>query len=280
MAHLERRSTPEREGQIALLTGAVYGVAHTISGHPLDNLKARLQLDRSLHGSSTLSAARHLWRTEGLHAFFRGCGPPLWGSAVYRAVMMSSYELCFTYLEAFPDEHLVKAEHFGCVRPVIVFSAIFCALCRTVVEAPIEQAKVMGQTGRAWQLHSLYRGLGPQTARTTAMLLSIFVPYDYARRKTTLLSTLAGQFAVVGGVCAAAYAAIHPLETIKNCAQAGLPRPGASLAERVQYLGGPRGLYRGALPSILCGGLRNGCATVAMNGFANPLMTRLGLRET
>ena len=60
----------------------------------------------------------------------------------------------------------------------------------------------------------------------------------------------------------------------------GLPRPRASLAERVQYLGGPRGLYRGALPSILCGGLRNGCATVAMNGFANPLITRLGLRET
>ena len=56
--------------------------------------------------------------------------------------------------------------------------------------------------------------------------------------------------------------------------------PRASLAERVQYLGGPRGLYRGALPSILCGGLRNGCATVAMNGFANPLITRLGLRET
>ena len=72
----------------------------------------------------------------------------------------------------------------------------------------------------------------------------------------------------------------HPLETLKNCAQAGLPRPRASLAERVQYLGGPRGLYRGALPSILCGGLRNGCATVAMNGFANPLITRLGLRET
>ena len=93
-------------------------------------------------------------------------------------------------------------------------------------------------------------------------------------------TTLIGQFAVVGGVCAAAYAFIHPLETLKNCAQAGLPRPRASLAERVQYLGGPRGLYRGALPSILCGGLRNGCATVAMNGFANPLITRLGLRET
>ena len=148
MAHLERRSTPEREGQIALLTGAIYGVAHTLSGHPLDNLKARLQLDRSLHGSSAPAAARHLWRTEGLIAFFRGCGPPLWGSAVYRAVMMSSYELSFTYLEAFPDEHLVKGEHFGCVRPVVVFSAIFCALCRTVVEAPIEQAKVTYQLGR------------------------------------------------------------------------------------------------------------------------------------
>jgi solute carrier family 25 (mitochondrial carnitine/acylcarnitine transporter), member 20/29 len=278
MAHLERRSTPKREGQIALVTGAVYGVAHTLSGHPLDNLKARLQLDKSLHGSSTLAAARHLWRTEGARAYYRGCVPPLWGSAVYRAVMMSSYETMFTYLDAH-EGSLSKVELFGCIRPVVVTSAVFCALCRGIVEAPIEQAKVMGQTNKTWEVRSLYRGLGPQIARTTAMLLAIFVPYDYARRKTSVLSTLSGQFLLVGSVCAASYAVIHPLETLKNLAQAGLPRPGATLASRLQYVGGPRGLYRGALPSILCGGLRNGAATVAMNGFANPLITRLGLRE-
>jgi hypothetical protein len=100
-----------------------------------------------------------------------------------------------------------------------------------------------------------------------------------ARRKSSLFNSLAGQFFVVTGVCSFAYALAWPLETIKNCAQAGLPRPGAGLAERLVYLGGPLGLYRGAAPGILCGGLRNGCAMLAMNGLANPLITRIGLRD-
>ena len=103
--------------------------------------------------------------------------------------------------------------------------------------------------------------------------------HQVARRKTRLFDTLTGQFCVVTSVCAFAYALAWPLETIKNCAQAGLPKPGASLAERLAYLGGPRGLYRGAGPGIVCGGLRNGCAMLAMNGLANPLITRLGLRD-
>ena len=122
--------------------------------------------------------------------------------------------------------------------------------------------------------------LGTYLVHSTLLLGAVWLLSKRGLLRAPRLAERTWRFAVVGGVCAAAYAFIHPLETLKNCAQAGLPRPRASLAERVQYLGGPRGLYRGALPSILCGGLRNGCATVAMNGFANPLITRLGLRET
>ncbi len=90
MAHTERRSTPLREGSIAVVTGAIYGCVHTVSGHPLDNVKAKLQLDRAYHGLSACSAVRKMWATEGAAAFFRGIVPPLWGSAVYRSCMMSS----------------------------------------------------------------------------------------------------------------------------------------------------------------------------------------------
>ena len=78
---------------------------------------------------------------------------------------------------------------------------------------------------------------------------------------------------------ATSYAAAWPLETIKNLMQAGLPSTNASIAERVRYVGGPMGLYRGALPGVLCGGLRNGFGFLAMTGFAQPLATRLGLRD-
>jgi hypothetical protein len=274
--------------------------------------------------------------------------------------------MSYTFFETWCAETSVwKREYFGFLRPMVLTSAIFTSLCRAVAEAPIEQAKVMRQTGRQWQWSSLYRGVTAQTGRTTAMLVLIFVPYDVrradtrncltqrrlswhgaqtparrplsmgipacnqplvqrsvrerrqprqapcsttklpsidvksglqlphvhypychgpllllqvARRKSSLFDSLAGQFLVVTSVCGFAYALAWPLETIKNCAQAGLPRPGAGLAERLVYLGGPLGLYRGAAPGILCGGLRNGCAMLAMNGIANPLMTRMGLR--
>ena len=110
--------------------------------------------------------------------------------------------------------------------------------------------------------------------------LPSWVTSDAARRKAPeLFRSMTGQLAIVSSVCAFSYAAAWPLETLKNCAQAGVPSPGASLYERVRFLGGLRGLYRGAGPGVLCGALRNGCAMLAMTGLANPLATRLGLRD-
>ena len=282
--HSEARSTPLREGAIALVAGAVYGAAHTVSGHPLDNLKARLQLDPSYHGLSSLTAARRMWATDGLHAFTRGAIPPLWGSAVYRAIMISAYEASFTHFESLPSHSVWKAEVLGgVVRPMVVASAVACSACRAVAEAPIEQAKVMRQTGKPveLELRKLYRGFVDQTGRTTVMLLCIFVPYDFVRRKTRLFTDygLAGQWAVVTATCAFGYAVGWPLETLKNLAQAGLPKPHASLRERLDYLGGPRHLFRGAAPGIVCGGFRNGMAMLAMNGIANPIATWMGARK-
>jgi solute carrier family 25 carnitine/acylcarnitine transporter 20/29 len=205
MAHNEKRSSPLREGGIAIFTGAMYGVVHTLSGHPLDNVKAKLQLDRKYHGKSTFAAIRTMWEQGRWRIFWRGCVPPLWGSAVYRSIMMSAYEGSFTYLEQHSAPHSFWRQEYCCkvLRPLVVASAVVCSLCRCVAEAPIEQAKVMGQTGRPWSLSlSLYRGLFEQTLRTTAMLTFIFVPYDYARRETTLFQTLSGQALTCGVVCA------------------------------------------------------------------------------
>ena len=281
MTHNQPRSTPLREGGIALVTGALYGVVHTVSGHPLDNIKAAMQLEKPMHGRSVAGVTRAMWARDGLAAFWRGCGPPLLGSAVYRSIMMSTYELSYTAFErATAEDSIWKREVFGCVRPLVLASAVFCSLCRVLVEAPIEQAKVSRQLGRPIDLRALYRGVVAQTARTTMMLACIFVPWDVVRRRAPhLFDAPAGQFALAFTTCGFAYAAAWPLETLKNLAQAALPTPGASLAQRLAYVGGPAGLYRGAAPGILCGAFRNGCAGLAMNGCANPLLTRLGLRD-
>ena len=60
MAHNERRASPAREGAIGIVTGAIYGITHTLSGHPLDNIKARLQMDKQYFGLSAAGAAKKM----------------------------------------------------------------------------------------------------------------------------------------------------------------------------------------------------------------------------
>ena len=320
MAHTQPRSTAWREGQLAAVGGALYGCTHTISGHPLDNVrsppsaerchtlfvarqvKAAMQLDTRYRGLGALDTARAMWRS-GVRTFFRGCIPPMWGSAVYRSVMMSTYEASFTALDgvdqASPVGALLHAEVAG-VRPFVVASAVLCSTARSVVEGPIEYAKVMGQTGRSWVLADVYRGMSMQVLRTTAMLCFIFVPYDICRRYTTWFSTLSGQCIVVTSICAFSYAVCWPFETLKNLAQArhslvalpspicarapfffvqaGRPHPGATIVERVAFLGGVRGLYIGSGPGIICGGSRNGCAMLVMAKY-HEMASSWGLRD-
>jgi len=88
MAHSQARSSAWREGQLAVVGGALYGCTHTISGHPLDNVKTAMQLEPRYRGLSATATAAAMWRHGGLSAFARGCLPPMWGSTVYRLVKM------------------------------------------------------------------------------------------------------------------------------------------------------------------------------------------------
>jgi len=71
-----------------------------------------------------------------------------------------------------------------------------------------------------------------------------------------------------------------PLETHKNQVQAGTVIEGIdkpSLGQRIAYLGGPIGLYRGILPGSASVFLRNGTASIVM-GYANRKLKEHGLR--
>ena len=100
---------------------------------------------------------------------------------------------------------------------------------------------------------------------------------DYLRRKTNVLKTLTGNAAVTFGVVGMAYASTWPLETMKNLAQSGLPRPGASVGERIKHMGGVTGMMRGIAPGATGGGIRNALGMVAFV-YAQQMVTRLNLR--
>lgn len=313
MTHLEKRSSASREYLIAVFTGGLYGAVHTISGHPLDTVKTRMQLDRGYFGVGTYGAIAKLWKTEGIRGFTRGMTAPLMGSTGYRSVMISTFELTYTYMEVTSKTNGHTRDAWteplpytcGAIRPSVVVSTLCASIARSLVEGPFEYAKVMYQTKRGGNIRvrDIFRGQGMQTLRTTSMLLFIYLPFDYIRRETRLLQPAPGdpldphglpnmstwlsailrQGLVTMSICGAAYTIIWPLETMKNVTQAGMPYPKATTYERLNYLSGGNGfqvrsLFRGALPGIISGGFRNGCAAIAM-GSANRFVTASGWRE-
>lgn len=244
-----------------------------------DTIKSKMQIQSGFIGSSSLEVAQKIWRHDGVRGFFKGCVPPLWGSMVYRGLMISSYELSYTFIELNCDEGSFWRREciFGMLRPQVPLSSAFAACIRIIVESPIEYAKVMGQTGQPWQVRHVYRGFWMQALRTTSLLIPIYSAVDVSRRKTNWMNTLFGGFLVTAASAGLSYLAVWPLETLKNLAQSGTPHPNATLRDRIAYLGGPLGLFRGVVPGVLSGGLRNGCAMVAMT-YAQHWASRLGLR--
>lgn len=207
--------------------------------------------------TNAFAVARMIWTQQGLPGFFKGCVPPLWGSMVYRAAMMSTFEASYTYFEQnYEKDSWYRTDLGFGLRPIIPISGFLAAFTRGFVESPIEYAKVMGQTNQKWQLRDIYRGLPFQVIRTTALVTPIFTMVDCFRQKTNILKTLWGNFAVVSGCAGVAYMAVWPLETLKNLAQTGTPTPNATVAERIAYMGGVRGLFRGIWPGTLSGGIR------------------------
>jgi solute carrier family 25 carnitine/acylcarnitine transporter 20/29 len=279
MTHSEKRSNPIREAQLALFTGGIFGAVHTISGHPLDTIKSKMQIDKNYFKLNTFQTAGKILKDHGAVGYFRGIVPPLWGSTVYRAVMLSAYEFAFTYFgQNFPSDHFINQDQIGYFRPVVLASAFFASTVRSGLENPIEYAKVMGQTQQKWVFKDIYRGLTSQVIRNTGMLLPIFVMVDVSRRHTDWMKQPAGIFAVTCGSASAGYLLSWPLETLKNLAQTGTPHPQATVAQRMAHMGGFSGLYRGVWPGTICGGFRNGCAMMVM-GSAQKWATHLGLRD-
>lgn len=280
MTHNEKRTSAIREGQIALLTGGIYGAIHTISGHPLDTIKTKMQIQKGFINVGAWSVCYRIWASEGIRGYFKGCIAPLWGSSLYRGAMMSGYEFSYTWLEKNCEPNgFIRSEILFGFRPIIPISALFSVFIRGIFESPIEYVKVMGQTGQNWQINQIYRGLKWQIIRTTTLILPIFTVLDIARREQPeYMKTMQGSFIVTSIASSFFCFLCWPLETIKNLAQSNLPYPNATWTDRVRFLGGPAGLYRGVAPGTMSGGLRNGVGMIAML-YTQQLATRLGLRD-
>lgn len=264
-----RGASATREFALALASGGLYGATNTVVGHPFDTVKTKMQTQPGFANTGALASARQILSSEGAVGFYRGCLPPMWDSAVYRSAQFAVYDLLYAEAENYPSslQHVPGTD----MEWRVLGAGVVGATARTVLESPIEYAKVKGQTNQQWRLNEVYRGAGLQWARTGPMMTLYFCLFDACKRNG-YASTSVGQFVSSGGCALLGFWVVWPFENLKNQCQAG--GDWRAHARTTGLLG----LYRGIVPGSMSVFLRNGAAMIVMQR-ANRLITDLGLRD-
>jgi len=143
----------------AMLAGASAGVVARLLCHPVDTIKAKLQVstERGAHGSFT-GLARKVYVTEGVPGLYRGIGVAFFGSAPAACLYFAGYEAMRDYLRGRGE---LKGTPF-----VADFVAGFVAECVScVLWVPIDVSKQRLQVQSSLKGAVVYRGSADAIAR-------------------------------------------------------------------------------------------------------------------
>ena len=236
MAHTHKRQEWWLEGCISLATGTLYGLSNTLTGHPLDTVKSKMQAQsgflKTEGGGGMLRTMGAVVKADGVRGFYKGVIPPMWGSMLYRSAQFAMFEGTYTKLDN--EKYRKEVPGTSGVQYRTVIAAIAGGTSRAVLESPIEYAKVRRQTGKTWRLSGIYNGFGLHWARTCPMITIYFIAIDSLRRHTSMFQSKAGQFLASGGCATFALWCVWPIDTLRVQVQANthlrmssffLPRP-------------------------------------------------------
>lgn len=219
-----------------ILAGTAAGVAQTISGHPMDTVKVRLQTQSSENPvfRGTLDCVIKTWQQEGISGFYRGVMAPLAGSLVQNAAIFGVYGSAARFFGA--DK---KAEGGSDLVRVAKASAV-TGFCLAFVESPVELVKcrlqaqvgvssLSGESSSSYAMakkivrrhgfSGLCHGLNATIVRSTTAKVLYFVSFEWAVQKMATdpsypslsICFLAGGFA--GGV---AWGVNYPSDIVKS----------------------------------------------------------------
>src|SRR4051794_7278749 len=99
---------------------------------------------------------------------YRGWLPPLWGSSVYRSLQFAVFEALYTKWNT--ERWKQEIPLTGGLQIRVVAAGLVAATSRTIIESPVEYAKVRRQTNQTWQLSGIYTGFAMQWARTGGLM--------------------------------------------------------------------------------------------------------------
>ena len=276
------------EALLGFMSGVVFGLVSPIVGHPLDTIKTKMQAEAAYQSSTFTRTVQQVWRLEGLSGLYRGIGPPLLGSMVFRGLSFSAYSGTYAACERVT---VLKEPipYTGGIRPSVLVAAMAASFARATVESPLDFIKLRSQIGKEAmhatsnpivQLRHLYQGYLPTLLRTMGLLGSFFIMVEYSLIYVpdVINAPLIGPF-FKGGVCAtAAWVFAFPFETVKSVIQADHTGKYTSMKHatwkvmgQIQRERGIKGLYRGFGPGASRSFIANGTSMVVYGWFQDAI---------
>mmetsp|Transcript_14356 Transcript_14356/g.43357 ORF Transcript_14356/g.43357 Transcript_14356/m.43357 type:complete len:303 (-) Transcript_14356:2366-3274(-) len=276
---------------IATAAGCAGGAANCFVGFPFDSVKVRLQASQRGTFKGPYHCFRHIVRTEGVAALYRGLSVPLIAGAVETGINYAVYTQCLPLIEGRAgatarDSSLLSVAAAAAVAGVAlspILSPAELVKCRLQMGASARPrgggmfngpGECIRHLLRTEGPRGLTRGLSGTLARETFGNALFFTVYETLRRQIpgrapqedagspqpiSVLAILTDSAAVIAaggfsGMCM--WAAVLPIDVAKSRMQIAQPgtKHDRSLAANLRMLyreRGLRGCYPGLSPVLL-----------------------------
>jgi len=232
----------------AVLSGCAGGLGSTLVGHPLETIKANLQMGKS-------------WRMP-IGALWKGLAAPLMGNVPFWGSYIVGYRIGERYIKGDSDKLALQlaAGAFGGTFSCIVLTPVDAIK----VVAQVEQISTAAAFRKLLKERQLYRALIPTVGRMAPSTAFFFLTYS-------TMSELGYSPFVCGGMAGVVeWTMILPVDTIKTRYTLLADQPLGTVVRDIYAKGGVRGFYSGMVPTLARSFPANGAAFMciaAVEGF-------------
>jgi len=244
-----------------LIAGLFGGIASTLSGHPLDTVRVRVQV----LNEKPLVCIKNIVRKEGLRALYKGVNSPLITSPIITAIMFGTFETC-KRLQGFhtADEMTFQQVFLAGAMTGVVFgfgiTPIDLIKCRLQMEGTGKRTNSTGAFQmarnilRAEGYKGLFRGLGATLLRdipACAVQLGSYEAYKKIFKSRKMDHALASFLS--GGLCTfSCWMVSYPMDVVKTKLQVKQGKRGGirETAKGIWKTQGLMGFWRGITPTL------------------------------
>ncbi|XP_069825785.1 solute carrier family 25 member 48 isoform X2 [Dendropsophus ebraccatus] len=139
------------------IAGCLGGAASVIVGHPLDTVKARLQVGQGY--GSTFNCILTIYRNESVSGFYKGMSFPLASIAIYNSVVFGVFSNAQRFISQYRD---TGRRHSPDLIDV-TFASMVAGFVSVAIGGPVDLVKIKLQM----QTQSASSGIIPLTANTS-----------------------------------------------------------------------------------------------------------------